>query len=47
LNAGAGLEEVAQLMRHAGVATTVIYAKTDRSRLAQLARPWPTEAGAR
>ena len=47
LNAGAGLEEVAQLMRHAGVATTVIYAKTDRSRLAQLARPWPTEASAR
>lgn len=47
LNAGAGLEEVAQLMRHAGVATTAIYAKTDQNRLAQLARPWPTAAGAR
>jgi site-specific recombinase XerD len=47
LNAGAGLEEVAQLMRHEGVATTVIYAKTDRNRLAQLARPWPTAGGAR
>jgi integrase/recombinase XerD len=42
LNAGASLEEVAQLLRHDGVATTVIYAKTDQSRLAQLARPWPT-----
>lgn len=41
LNAGAGLEEVAQLMRHTGVATTVIYAKTDRNRLSALARPWP------
>ncbi len=47
LNAGASLEQVAQLMRHAGVATTVIYAKTDQNRLAQLARPWPTSAGAR
>ncbi|MGH9248307.1 MAG: tyrosine-type recombinase/integrase, partial [Acidimicrobiales bacterium] len=47
LNAGAGLEEVAQLMRHDGVATTVIYAKTDQTRLARLARPWPTGTGAR
>jgi integrase/recombinase XerD len=47
LNAGAGLEEVAQLMRHAGVATTVIYAKTDHNRLARLARPWPAAAGPR
>jgi site-specific recombinase XerD len=47
LNAGAGLDEVAQLMRHSGVASTVVYAKTDRSRLARLARPWPTAAGAR
>src|SRR5271165_704074 len=42
LNAGASLEEVAQLLRHAGTATTVIYAKTDQDRLAGLARPWPT-----
>jgi len=47
LNAGAGLEEVAQLMRHTGVATTVIYAKTDRTRLAELARPWPNPASVR
>lgn len=47
LNAGASLQEVAQLMRHASVATTVIYAKTDRNRLAQIARPWPQAAGPR
>ena len=41
LNAGASLDEVAQLLRHEGVASTVIYAKVDRSRLAALARPWP------
>jgi site-specific recombinase XerD len=46
LNAGAGLEEVAQLMRHAGVATTVIYAKIDQNRLSALARPWPSLDGA-
>lgn len=46
LNAGASLEEVAQLLRHASVNTTVIYAKTDQVRLGGLARPWPTsEAG--
>ena len=45
LNAGASLEEVAQLLRHAGTATTMIYAKTDLNRLAVLARPWPTGGG--
>jgi integrase/recombinase XerD len=46
LNAGAGLEEVAQLMRHSGVVSTVIYAKTDQNRLSALARPWPSLDGA-
>ena len=41
LNAGASLDEVAQLLRHDGVASTVIYAKVDRTRLTSLARPWP------
>lgn len=41
LNAGASLDEVAQLLRHEGVASTVIYAKVDQSRLIALARPWP------
>ena len=42
LNAGATLEEVAHLLRHASPATTAVYAKTDLSRLATLARPWPS-----
>ena len=42
LNAGGSLEEVAQLLRHAGTATTLIYAKTDQRRLSMLVRPWPT-----
>ncbi len=41
LNAGAGLDEVAQLLRHDGVASTVIYAKVDRTRLTALVRSWP------
>lgn len=41
LNAGASLEDVAQLLRHASPATTSVYAKTDQARLALLARPWP------
>ena len=42
LNAGASLDEVAQLMRHTGPGATSIYAKTDQRRLARIARPWPT-----
>jgi len=42
LNAGASLEEVAHMLRHASPATTAIYAKTDMNRLASLERPWPT-----
>ncbi len=45
LNAGASLEEVAQLLRHAGPTTTFSYAKTDQIRLARIARPWPTATG--
>ena len=41
LNAGASLEQVAHLLRHASPATTAIYAKTDQVRLSTLARPWP------
>ena len=33
LNAAAGLDEVAQLLRHDGVANTVTYAKVERTRL--------------
>lgn len=42
LQAGASLEEVAQLLRHRDLTSTVIYAKVDQARLRTLARPWPT-----
>jgi site-specific recombinase XerD len=41
LRAGAGLEEIGQVLRHREVLTTAIYAKVDRDALRQLARPWP------
>lgn len=41
LNAGASLEEVSHLLRHASPATTAIYAKTDLTRLRTISRPWP------
>ena len=42
LNAGAGLEQVAELLRHTSPVTTFGYAKIDQKRLALVARPWPT-----
>ena len=45
LNAGASMEEVAQLLRHTSVESTKIYAKTDMARLSSLARPWPAVRG--
>jgi integrase/recombinase XerD len=41
LRAGAGLEQIAQVLRHSSVTTTAIYAKVDRAALRRLARPWP------
>lgn len=41
LRAGAGLPEVAQVLRHTSLATTAIYAKVDRAALRSLAQPWP------
>jgi integrase len=41
LRAGAGLSEVGQVLRHASLLTTAIYAKVDRDRLRTLALPWP------
>jgi integrase/recombinase XerD len=41
LRAAAGLPEVAQVLRHASLATTAIYAKVDRAALRSLAQPWP------
>lgn len=41
LRAGASLSEIAQLLRHQAVETTLIYAKVDRRSLRSLAQPWP------
>jgi len=41
LRAGAPLSEIGQLLRHRSQLTTAIYAKVDRERLRELARPWP------
>lgn len=41
LSAGAGLDEISQVLRHRSVLTTAIYAKVDRTSLRSLAKPWP------
>jgi integrase/recombinase XerD len=41
LRAGAGLEEIGNVLRHSRVATTANYAKVDREALRGIARPWP------
>jgi integrase/recombinase XerD len=41
LRAGAGLDEIGQVLRHRSVLTTAIYAKVDRSSLRSLAKRWP------
>ena len=41
LRSGASLGEVGQVLRHASVSTTAIYAKVDVGQLAGLAQPWP------
>src|SRR2546421_742264 len=41
LRAGSSLTEGGQGLRHARVSSTAIYAKVDRLRLGELARPWP------
>jgi site-specific recombinase XerD len=44
LAAGAGLVEVGQVLRHSSVLTTAIYAKVDRNKLVELAKPWPASS---
>lgn len=41
LRAGAGLVEIAQVLRHRSLLTTAVYAKVDHSSLRGLAKPWP------
>ena len=45
LRSGASLPEVGQVLRHASLLSTAIYAKVDHAALSMVARPWP--AGAR
>jgi site-specific recombinase XerD len=45
LRSGASLPEVGQVLRHASLLSTTIYAKVDHTALSAVARPWP--AGAR
>jgi len=44
LAAGAGMEEIGQLLRHAQERTTAIYARVGQARLSALARPCPEGA---
>lgn len=44
LRAGGSLPEVGQLLGHSRSASTMIYAKVDRERLREIARPWPGHA---
>ena len=46
LRRGAPLQEIGELLRHRSVLTTAIYAKVERDRLRELARPWPTGGAA-
>jgi integrase/recombinase XerD len=41
LRAGASLSEVSQLLRHAAVSTSAIYAIPGPASVAALAKPWP------
>ena len=41
LAAGSALPEIGQVLRHRSQLSTATYAKIDRSRLRELARPWP------
>jgi len=44
LGGGASLAEIGQVLRHARLSTTAIYAKVDRIALGGLAQPWPGAA---
>lgn len=44
LNTGATLKEVADVLRHSELDTSLIYAKVDISRLSAVTMPWPGSA---
>jgi integrase/recombinase XerD len=39
--AGASLKQIADVLRHRSLDTTMIYTKIDRPQLATVAAPWP------
>jgi integrase/recombinase XerD len=41
LRQGASLEDIAPILRHRSLETTLIYAKVDIPSLRQIAQPWP------
>jgi site-specific recombinase XerD len=41
LESGSSLKEVADVLRHRSLNTTLIYAKLDSKNLAEVALPWP------
>jgi integrase/recombinase XerD len=41
LRSGASLPDVGQVLRHASMHSTAIYAKIDHAALSAVARPWP------
>ena len=41
LDGGSSLKEVADVLRHRSLNTTLIYAKLDSTNLAAVALPWP------
>jgi site-specific recombinase XerD len=44
VNQGSSLKEVADVLRHRSLDTTLIYAKLDNSKLVAVALPWPGSA---
>jgi site-specific recombinase XerD len=44
LNSGGSLKEVADVLRHRELNTTLVYAKVDIGRLSAVAMPWPGSA---
>lgn len=41
VSSGGSIKEVADVLRHRSLNTSLIYAKTDRAALAEVALPWP------
>jgi site-specific recombinase XerD len=47
LQRGASMEEIGNMLRHRGRASTMIYARLDIEGLRSIAQPWPVAGGAK